>query len=86
MIEEVEEENIEEHEVEVPSGEDHGEMLGAEVMEGIISGDQIPMMSAPAHVTQPDVEISQEDELKSTERLDRSSPDLWPQNCMSMLI
>jgi len=28
----------------------------------------------------PDVEISFEDQLKSTEKLDRSSPDLWPQN------
>jgi len=32
-------------------------------------------------VIQPPVEeLSLEDQLKSTERLDRSSPDLWPQN------
>jgi len=28
----------------------------------------------------PDVEVSLEDQLKSTEKLDRSSPDLWPTN------
>jgi len=58
---------------------DAGEMLAAAVDE-IISGDQIPIMTAPAHIGQTDVEISSEDQLKSTERLDRSSPDLWPQN------
>jgi hypothetical protein len=47
----------------------------------IISGDQIPIIAAPPHIPNTDVEISQEDELKSMERLDRSSPDLWPQNC-----
>jgi hypothetical protein len=58
---------------------DAGEMLAAAVDE-IISGDQIPIISAPAHIGQTDVEISSEDQLKSAERLDRSSPDLWPQN------
>jgi len=58
---------------------DASEMLAAAVDE-IISGDQIPIITAPAHIGQTDVEISSEDQLKSAERLDRSSPDLWPQN------
>lgn len=47
----------------------------------LLSADQIPIMAAGSHIAQPDVEISPEDELRSNERLDRSSPDLWPQNC-----
>lgn len=47
----------------------------------LLSADQIPIMAAGLHIVQPDVEISPEDELRSNERLDRSSPDLWPQNC-----
>jgi len=49
----------------------------------LLSADQIPIMAAGLHITQPDVEISPEDELRSNERLDRSSPDLWPQNLSS---
>lgn len=47
----------------------------------LLSADQIPIITAGSHIAQPDVEISPEDELRSNERLDRSSPDLWPQNC-----
>jgi rRNA maturation endonuclease Nob1 len=49
----------------------------------LLSADQIPIMAAGSHIVQPDVEISPEDELRSNERLDRSSPDLWPQNLSS---
>jgi len=73
---------------------DHDGTLGAEMMvddtgeivDGghIISGDQIPIVTAPSHMSSVDVEISPEDELRSHERLDRSSPDLWPQNCKIM--
>lgn len=57
-------------------------MSGADAEVGaLLSADQIPIMTAGSHIVQPDVEISPEDELRSSERLDRSSPDLWPQNC-----
>jgi len=49
----------------------------------LLSADQIPIMTAGSHIAQPDIEISPEDELRSNERLDRSSPDLWPQNLSS---
>lgn len=53
-----------------------------------ITDDQLNFLHhqhAPQPISnQPDVEISLEDHLKSNERLDRSSPDLWPQNSKSL--
>jgi len=57
---------------------DASEMLAAAVDE-IISGDQIPIITAPAHIGQTDVEISSEDQLKSAERLDPEDINLLHQ-------
>jgi len=46
----------------------------------ISTGDHISLMGPPTQIPHQEVEISTEDQLRSGERLDRSSPDLWPQN------
>ena len=42
---------------------------------------EVPLGSQPEQEEQ-----SLEDQLRSQERLDRSSPDLWPQNCKQELL
>ena len=77
---------------EIPSGvvEDEGMDVESEIAIGgsdvvvdggmICSSDQLSF--APS--SQQEVEISTEDQRRSSEKLDRSSPDLWPQNCKIM--
>lgn len=63
---------------------DSSEIIAAGVVDGgMISTDHISLMGPP-HTAHPEVEISTEDQLRSVERLDRSSPDLWPQNCKAL--
>jgi hypothetical protein len=67
---------------------DTSEIIAGGVVDGgMISTDTIIPMGGvmgppPSHIGHhQEVEVSTEDQLKSSERLDRSSPDLWPQNC-----
>lgn len=62
---------------------DSSEIIAAGVVDGgMISTDHISsLMGHSSHAPHLEVEISTEDQLRSVERLDRSSPDLWPQNC-----
>jgi len=46
--------------------------------EGLDNQVNFPLLSVPQPIIVE--EMSLEDQLRSTERLDRSSPDLWPQN------
>jgi hypothetical protein len=49
--------------------------------ETIIDNEVVHYLTTPQPIyNQPEVEVPLEDQLKSQERLDRSSPDLWPQN------